>query len=91
MVNKDVKSKLGGGQEMAVMVVNGKHFNNDNSGEFLCRLVLAKNSPKLPSLKFLPLTYHHSHFLAATLDFTFFFTIAFLRVALFFYILAVLD
>ena len=43
-----------------------------------------KNSPKLPLLKFLPLTYHHSHFLAATLDFTSFFTIAFLRAALFF-------
>ena len=40
---------------------------------------------------FLPLTYHHSHFLAATLDFTSFFTIAFLRAALFFYSLAVLD
>ena len=25
-------------------------------------------SPELPLLKFLPLTYHHSHFLAATLD-----------------------
>ena len=69
-----------------------KIFNNDNSGEFLCRLVLAKNSPELPLLKFLPLTYHHSHhFLAATLDFTSFFTIAFLRAELFFYSLAVLD
>ena len=37
-----------------------------------------KNSPELSLLKFLPLTYHHSHFLAATLDFTSFFTIAFL-------------
>ena len=43
-----------------------------------------KNSPELSLLKFLPLTYHHSHFLAATLDFTSFFTIAFLRVAHFF-------
>ena len=50
-----------------------------------------KNSPKLPLLKFLPLTYHHSHFLAATLDFTSFFTITFLRAAHFFYSLAVLD
>ena len=32
----------------------------------------APNSPELSLLKFLPLTYHHSHFLAATLDFTFF-------------------
>ena len=36
---------------------------------------LAQNSPELLLLKFLPLTYHHSHFLAATLDFTSFFTI----------------
>ena len=43
-----------------------------------------KNSPELSLLKFLPLTYHHSHFLAATLDFTSFFTIAFLRAAHFF-------
>ena len=43
-----------------------------------------KNSPVLSLLKFLPLTYHHSHFLAATLDFTSFFTIAFLRAAHFF-------
>ena len=50
-----------------------------------------KNSPELALLNFLPLTYHHSHFLAATLDFTSFFTIAFLRAAHFFYSLAVLD
>ena len=41
----------------------------------------SQNLPKLSLLKFLPLTYHHSHFLAATLDFTSFFTIAFLRAA----------
>ena len=40
--------------------------------------------PELSLLKFLPLTYHHSHFLAATLDFISFFTIAFLRAAHFF-------
>ena len=51
----------------------------------------APNPPEFLLLKFLPLTYHHSHFLAATLDFTSFFTIAFLRAALFFYNLAVLD
>ena len=44
----------------------------------------APNSPELLLLKFLPLTYHHSHFLAATLDFTSFFTIAFSRAALLF-------
>jgi len=37
------------------------------------------NSPELSLLKFLPLAYHHSHFLAATLDFTSFFTMAFLE------------
>ena len=45
---------------------------------------LAQNSPELSLLKFLPLTYHHSHFLAATLDFTSFFTMAFLGAAPFF-------
>ena len=63
---------------------------NDNSNEFWANW-LAQNSPELSLLKFLPLTYHHSHFLAATLDFTSYFTIAFLRAALFFYSLAVLD
>ena len=46
---------------------------------------LAQNSPELSLLKFLPLTYHHNHFLAATLDFTSFFTIAFSRAALLFF------
>ena len=45
---------------------------------------MAQNSPELSLLKFLPLTYHHSHFLAATLDFTSFFTMAFLGAAPFF-------
>jgi len=40
-------------------------------------------------IKFLLLTYHHSHFLATTLDFTSFFTMAFLRAAHCFYSLAV--
>ena len=44
----------------------------------------APNSPELVLLKFLPLTYHHIHFLAATLDFTSFPTIALLRAAHFF-------
>ena len=51
---------------------------------FFAKTKQHKNSPELSLLKFLPLTYHHSHFLAATLDFTSFFTIAFLRAALFF-------
>ena len=50
----------------------------------MCQDQAVPNSPELSLLKFLPLTYHHSHFLAATLDFTSFFTIAFLRAALFF-------
>jgi len=49
------------------------------------------NSSELSLLKFLPLAYHHSHFLAATLDFTSFFTTAFLGAAHFFYSWAVLD
>jgi len=43
------------------------------------------NSPELSLLKFLALAYHHSHFLAATLDFTSFFTTAFLEAAHFFF------
>ena len=76
---------------MAVMVGYGKNFNNGNLGEFFAKTKRHKNSLELSLLKFLPLTYHHSHFLATTLDFTPFFTIAFLRAALFFYSLAVLD
>ena len=76
---------------MAVMVeINDKNFNNDNSGEFCTKTKPHQNSPELSLIKFLPLTYHHSHFLAITLDFTSFFTIAFLRTALFFYSLVVL-
>ena len=77
-----VKKIQGGSQEMAVMV---KIFNNDNSGEFCAKTKRHQiHLKKLSLLKFLPLTYHHSHFLAATLDFTSFFTIAFLGAALFF-------
>jgi len=49
------------------------------------------NSPELSLLNFLPLAYHHSHFLAATLDSTSFFTTALLVAAHFFYSWAVLD
>jgi len=41
------------------------------------------NLPELSLLKILPLAYHHSHFLAATLDFTSFFTMVFLGRTLF--------
>jgi len=56
------------------MAVKSKNFN-ENSGEF----VLGEsntNSTELSLLKFLLLTYYHSHFLAATLDFPPFFTMA---------------
>ena len=51
------------------------------------------NLPELLLLKLLPLSYHHSHFLAATSDFRFhvFFTIAFLGATHFFYSWAVLH
>jgi len=49
------------------------------------------DSPELSLLKILPLAYHHSHFLAATLDFTSSFTMAFLGLHPFFYSWAVLD
>ena len=87
MVKKDVKSKVAAkngcdGRLMVKILIMTIQVN------FVKR---HKNSPELSLLKFLPLTYHHSHFLAATLDFTSFFTIAFLRAAHFFYSLAVLD
>ena len=50
----------------------------------LNRLEGNTNSSEFWLLKFLPLAYYHSHFLAATLDFTSFFTTAFLGTAHFF-------
>ena len=47
-------------------------------------------SPELLLFKFLPSTYHHSHFLATTLEFASFFTMAFLGAAHFLYTWAVL-
>jgi len=41
------------------------------------------NSPELSLLKFLPLIYYHSHFLATNLDFTSIFTLAFWGLTLF--------
>jgi len=49
------------------------------------------NSAELLLLKFLPLAYYHSHFLATTLDFGSFFTTAFLGAAHFFYSWLFLD
>jgi len=53
---------------------------NTNSPE----LLLLKILPLACLLKILPLAYHHSHFLVATLDFTSFFTMAFLGLHTFF-------
>ena len=80
----------GGSQEMAVMV-RSKLMVKILITTIQVNFVPRPNSPELSLLKFLPLTYHHSHFLAVTLDLTSVFTIACLRVALFFYSLAVLD
>jgi len=59
-----------------------------------CRIVVKRgegntNSPELSLLKCLLLAYHHSHFLAATLDFTSFSTMVFLGATHFIYSLAV--
>ena len=83
MVKKDVKSKVAAkngcdGRLMVKILITTIQVNLVPLGQ------LAQNSPELSLLKFLPLTYHHSHFLAATLDFTSFFTIAFSRAALLF-------
>jgi len=58
---------------MVVMVhkANGKKFNRNNLGEFDAKSY-STNSSELPLLKKLPLAFHHSHFLAVTLDFTIF-------------------
>ena len=47
-----------------------QQFRSNNS----VAQVLAPNTPELWLLKFLPLTYHHSHFLATILDFTSYFS-----------------
>jgi len=80
---------------MAVMT-NGKNFNNNNSGEFVLlsphfTRIWHQIYPNHHLLKFLPLTYHHSHFLAVTLDFTSFHNGLLQSRTLFFYSLAVLD
>jgi len=95
VVKKDVKSKVAAkngcdGRVKAKILITTIQVNL-----VLNRSETGKgntNSPELSLLKFLPLAYHHSLFLAATLDFTSFFTTAFLRathfliVGLFFWI-----
>jgi len=63
IVKKDVRSK-------------------EEAKKFLIRVNLVPNcgegNTNSPELSLLPLAYHHSHFLTPTLDFTSFFTMAFL-------------
>jgi len=84
----------GGSQEMAVMVhvyrliakilIMAIQVNLCCLLHILLRFVTDINLPELSLIKFLLLAYHYSHFLAATLDFTSFFTMAFLGAAHFF-------
>ena len=66
-----------------------KKFNNDSSAEFVLpppcfTRIRHQIHLNCRYLKFLPLTYHHSHFLATTLDLASFLTLAFLEATLFF-------
>jgi len=65
------------------MVVMAKKFINKYSGEFVLPSTHFTRiwHQELSLLKFFPLTCHYSHFLAVTLDFTSFFTMAFLGTA----------
>ena len=98
-MKKDVKSKVAAcdGRLMVKILITTIQVNLVPLGRLMVKILimtiqvdlvplgqLAQNSPKLSLLKFLPLTYHHSHFLAAILEFTSFFTIAFSRAALLF-------
>jgi len=61
---------------------NGKIFNNYNSGNFVLPSPTRsqhQNSPELLLSKILPLSDHHSHFWAATFDFTTFVMLLFLH------------
>ena len=85
VVKKDVKSKVAAKKWLA----KDKNFNNGNSGEFVCQIIVKHgegntNLPELLLLKLLPLAYHHSHFLAATFGFHIFFTTTFLGAVHFF-------
>ena len=62
----------GGSQEMAVMVGSIQLKEKATQIHLNC------------AIKYLPLTYHHSHLLANTLDFTYFITLSFLGAASFF-------
>ena len=71
-MKKVVKSKVVA-QKWLWWSDNGKNFNNNISGEFWCQFPVGGGNTNLPEmllLKFLPLSDHHSHFWAATFDFT---------------------
>jgi len=67
------EKKKGGSQEMTVMIctymVKANTDYSDKFGNKSCRKENT-NSPELFLLKLSLLTYHHSHFLTTTLDFT---------------------
>jgi len=70
-VKKDVKSKV------AKKWLDGRLMaNNENSGEFDAKSW--RRQPELSLLNFFSIGQPSSHFLAGTLDFTSFFTMAFL-------------
>jgi len=76
---KVVKSKVAA-QKWLWWSDNGKIINSNNSGEFVLPPPTGnrhQNSPELLLLKILPLSDHHSHFRAATFDFTTFFMLPF--------------
>jgi len=80
-MKKIVKSKVAA-QKWLRWSDNGKIFNNKNSGEFVLPPPTRnwyQNSPELLLLKIFPLSDHHSHFWAATFDFTTFLCYLFLH------------
>jgi len=77
---KVVKSKVAA-QKWLWWSDNGKTFNNNNSGKFVSPI-----HKFTWLLKILPLSDHHSHFWAATFDFTTFSCCFFFTVWLFFYV-----
>jgi len=90
-MKKVVKSKVAA-QKWLWWSDDGKNFNNI-SGKFVLPLPTGnqhQNSPEMLLLKFFPLSDHHSHFWAATFDFTTFFMLPFFCMGrTFFYSLAV--
>ena len=82
---KDMKSKVAA-KKWLWWKVNSKNFNNDNSGKFvLPSLEFGTKFTWIFIIKIFAINLHHSHFLAATLNFTSFFTMAFMRPHSFFY------